>query len=582
MKWLLSCFLTILLLFEGATSSDAGPVRLIPLQYWKGTPVQPTEADSCSQEASSKSGQETLGIHFNLFKGERGYGTLGDEKSLKKQAAECLRFEKLDNFQVNDAELQFTFPLSQDARCVMWFVLAMRRSGLRYTLDTKSKTFNISLHVSTKGKGCAAHALPTSGDKFRFCIVKKCDSENAIPFTSEQHVIHDSRAITPNTNLDDFCDLECRYETYQIKEAANGAQIVVKPKKGYTTLVTNPPGTTEDVQPAGIMQIGSLIPNFVCLLTLVAVLFAGILALTAFGRISSNMTKLIGATFPEPPLPEERESAASLIEERELAARLIDSMIHRVLIRLNDLLNRPKVLISLIFFHALNGFEGLIELVITTSIGSVKTAKLPTGDRILTVNDTPVHGVSGKDKILDAIESEGLVKIEVERPITEAADLLVTKDIYPDMKRVSPQPLFNDACEIGKRQSAKPVVKAEKSILKQCESRSSYQVTFAKELKVDNIVTDFTDEEVVKNVAEAKKAAEEIKRKEEEKKKEEEEERKKKEEEEEERKKKEEEKKKKEAEENKKEAEKKTPEEEKKETDASEEKKETVAKQPIV
>ncbi|KAK0406814.1 hypothetical protein QR680_018823 [Steinernema hermaphroditum] len=266
MKWLLSCFLAILLLFEGATSSDAGPMRLTPLQYWKGTPVQPTEADSCSQEASSKSGQETLGIHFNLFKGERGYGTLGDEKTLKKQAAECLRPEKLANFQVNDAELQFTFPLSQDARCVMWFVLAMRRSGLRYTLDTKTKTFNISLHVSTKGKGCAAHALPTFGDKFRFCIAKKCDSENGIPSISEQHVIHDSRAITPNTNpiLNDFCDLECRYESYQIKEAANGAQIVVKPKKGYTTLVTNPPGTTEDVQRAGTVESWYQVATVVC------------------------------------------------------------------------------------------------------------------------------------------------------------------------------------------------------------------------------------------------------------------------------------------------------------------------------
>ncbi|KAK0406807.1 hypothetical protein QR680_018820 [Steinernema hermaphroditum] len=426
MKWLLSCFLTILLLFEGAMSSNAGPVRLIPLQYWKGTPVQPTEADSCSQEVTPKSGQETLSIYFNLFKGERGYGTLGREETLKKQAAECLRPEKLANFKLNDAELQFTFPLSQDARCVMWFVLAMRRSGLRYTLDTKTKTFNISLHVSTKGKGCAAHALPTSGDKFRFCIVKKCDSENGIPFISEQHVIHDSRAITPNTNpiLNDFCDLECRYESYQIKEAANGAQIVVKPKKGYTTLVTNPPGTTEDVQRAGTGQSWYQVATVVCVVFLLAAIIISVAILLFMNRkILPMMTRLI-----------EHE------EERQVQSNF---------------------------------------------------QELHTGDRILTLNDNPVHGKSGKDKILDAIESEGLVKIEVKRPITEAADLLVMKEMYPEMKRVSPAPLRRDACEIGKRQSAKPVAKAEKSILKQRGSRSSFQVTFVENVKVCNIPTDF-------------------------------------------------------------------------------------------
>ncbi|KAK0406904.1 hypothetical protein QR680_018880 [Steinernema hermaphroditum] len=293
MKWLLSCFLTILLLFQGATSSNTGPVRLTPLQYWKGTPEP-------SKEASSNSGQEALGIYFNLFKGECGYGTLGDEETLKKQAAECLHPEKLVNFQVNDAELQFTFPLSQDARCVMWFVLAMRRSGLRYTLDTKTKTFNISLHVFTKGKGCAAKALPTSGDKFRFCIVKKCDSENVSPIISEQHVIHDSRAITPNTNpmLDDFCDLECRYESFKIRETANGAQIVVKPKKGYRTVVTNAPGTTVDIKPAAVKILYTIATTLIGAAFLVLFIF-GALACNYFRKISTMMAKLRELTYPE-------------------------------------------------------------------------------------------------------------------------------------------------------------------------------------------------------------------------------------------------------------------------------------------
>ncbi|KAK0407073.1 hypothetical protein QR680_018982 [Steinernema hermaphroditum] len=271
MKRLISCFWAILLLFEGATSSDAGPVRLVPLQYWRGTPAQPTGAESCTHGTELKRNQEVLGIYFNLFKGERGYATLGDEKTLKKQAAECLRSDKLDNFKFTGAELHFTFPLSQDARCVMWFVLAMRRSGLRYTLDTRTKTFNISLREFTKGKGCTAKALPTPCETFRFCIVKQCDSENdGDPRLTESPVIYDSRATNSVVNpiFNDFCDLECRYESYQIKEAANGAQIVVKPKKGYTTLVTNPSGTTAHIKRAVstvylVITIVTLIGRFI-------------------------------------------------------------------------------------------------------------------------------------------------------------------------------------------------------------------------------------------------------------------------------------------------------------------------------
>ncbi|KAK0406653.1 hypothetical protein QR680_018710 [Steinernema hermaphroditum] len=323
------CFVVILLLFDGATSSNIGPVRLIPLQYWKGTPEPPTEADSCSQEVSSKSGHETLGIYFNLFKGERGYGTLSDEETLKRQAAECLRPEKLDNFKFNNAkaELQFTYPLSQDARCVMWFVLAMRRSGLRYMLDTETKTFNMSLRGFTGWKGCAASALPTSGDnwkKLRFCIVKKCDGENASPSVSEHHVTYDSKAITPNVNpINDFCDLECRYESYNIAETAKGAEIVVKPKKSHTFTIfaTNPPVTTVDVKPAVLMLTVYWAAVALCVAAFVGLpLFYIIKTWSDFQKISSMMANLMQATFPEKSKNEgERESKVKAKSTKSVA-----------------------------------------------------------------------------------------------------------------------------------------------------------------------------------------------------------------------------------------------------------------------
>ncbi|KAK0406791.1 hypothetical protein QR680_018809 [Steinernema hermaphroditum] len=560
MKWLLSCFLTILLLFEGATSSDAGPVRLIPLQYWRGTPEQPTEADSCSQEVTPKSGQETLGIYFNLFKGERGYVTLGDEETLKKQAAECLRPGNLGNFSFKFNELQFTFPLSQDARCVMWFVLAMRRSGLRYTLDTKTKTFNISLHVSTKGKGCAAHALPTSGDKFRFCIVKKCDSENAIPFTSEQHVIHDSRAITPNTNLDDFCDLECRYESYQIKEAANGAQIVVKPKKGYTTLVINPPGTTEDVQRAGTGQSWYQVATVVCVVFLLAAIITPVAVLLFMDRkIPPMMTRLREVVYPQTKekvpenaekkeQPETKEKVSVNAEKKEQPetkekvpknakkkkqpetkekvpenAEKKEQPETKEKVPENAKKKKQPETKEKVPENAekkerqhgdfdykvlkLKGAEEELKLKVTRDkkiFAGVQQEEsnfqeLHTGDRILTFNNNPVHGKSGKDAILNALKSKDPVNIQVERPITQTADLLMTKNMhYRKIIEVSPQPLRTDACEIGKRQSAKPVAKAEKSILKKRGSRSNHEVDFSGKVKVYNMLTEFTNEDVDK------------------------------------------------------------------------------------
>ncbi|KAK0408457.1 hypothetical protein QR680_003971 [Steinernema hermaphroditum] len=297
------CVVAILLLLDGVTSSKAGPVRLIPLDYWKGPAELPTEADSCSQDTPQKQGQEVRGVYFSLFKGHRGYGTLGDEETLKKQAAACLRPDKLDNFIFNDAkaEVQFTFPVPQDSRCVMWFVLAMHRSGVRYTIDLNTKTFNVSLPGFNKGKNCEARSLPPSGDssrKFRFCIVRQCDSEHVHPIVSEPHVIYSSNAVNPKVNplFDYFCDLGCRYESYKMKETAVGTQIEVNPKTSYTSFVQKSSAMTVVVQTAKVGGIGYWIagPIFVFIvIILFFVVFFTLKAYFALEKISPIMKHLL-------------------------------------------------------------------------------------------------------------------------------------------------------------------------------------------------------------------------------------------------------------------------------------------------